>query len=129
VPMVVEDENADLQLTAEELRQAELAEATWPQKELAAILQRRYASGEVRTGQSEAVVSALDAQAVRQFHAGKAERIADKRRVIGAVPLERELGAKRSKQAVDLVSHEDKLGEILRKTAELREAEQKRAGT
>jgi hypothetical protein len=46
IPMVVEDEDADLQLTPEELLQAELATEFWPFKELSRGLQARYGTGE-----------------------------------------------------------------------------------
>ena len=73
-PIVAEQEDPDLQeLTPQVLAEIELAESMWPQKELAAILRERYATGEG----DDAALAVSEAQSGREFWGKKQERRAD----------------------------------------------------
>lgn len=121
IPIIVQAEDPDLQeLTAQEIAEAELAEAMWPQKELAAHLCRRYGDGESAPGMDPTFEEARKAAEARALERNAAPRIPilvpkeEKR-----PPREHEKSPTRIRQ-VHQTPHVDRMAEIIRKAQELR---------
>lgn len=117
VPEVREVEDPDLQeLSAQEIKEIELAEALWPQKELAAHLQGRYGDGEAPPTMDKAFAGQLkhaEARAVRPLpHLSPTERRAEIRRMD-------KLPDKPTIRQAHETPHEERLAEIIQKTSEL----------